>query len=69
MTPVIQCASCRHFQAERYDGNFCSAFPDPPGIPWEIIDARFLHNKRHPAQKNDIVFEPREGHEWPFLGR
>jgi len=33
----------------------CQAFPD--GIPIEIRISEFLHFKKHPDQKNDIVFE------------
>ena len=34
----------------------CKAFPE--GIPDDILTGEFDHTKKHPEQKNDILFEP-----------
>ena len=55
--PVVICASCRHFQPGRIDGNYCSAFPDGDGIPWAIIDGDHDHREPYPGD-NGIQYEP-----------
>ena len=51
---AIPCFHCQHF----IKGNVCEAFPD--GIPVEIANGHFEHNKVHPEQDNDILFEPKD---------
>jgi len=34
----------------------CEAFPK--GIPNDILAGKFNHTKKHPDQKNDILFDP-----------
>lgn len=50
-----QCMYCRHFHKEDLERNSCDAFP--AGIPEEIIDNVFIHDKKHPSQDNDVLFE------------
>ena len=38
----------------------CKAFDSIPDI---IIESTFDHRRKHPAQKNDVVFEPLPGAE------
>ena len=45
------CDNCKHYNN---DGISCKAFKV---IPIEIISGEFSHTKKHPEQKNDIVFE------------
>ena len=48
-----QCPKCKHFiSAGRLE---CKAFGK---IPLEILNNEFIHNKKHPDQKNDIIFKP-----------
>jgi hypothetical protein len=47
--PIVQCAFCRHFRRERRGGNFCAAFPHPPGIPLAIIQAEHDHRLPYPG--------------------
>jgi hypothetical protein len=49
--PVVQCGSCRHFDRERRDGNFCDAFPDGDGIPQEIINGEHDHRESYPGDE------------------
>ena len=55
---------CKHFEGVKWigDGDVsdagvvnCKAFPE--GIPYEIAYGDNKHLKKHPDQKNDIVFE------------
>jgi len=39
-----------------YAKKTCKAFQD--GIPQDILTGEFDHTKKHPAQDNDILFEP-----------
>lgn len=64
--PIIQCAFCKHFDATRRGGNFCTAYPEAPGIPTEIIVGRVDHRKPYAGDRG-IQWEPiREGEEHPF---
>jgi len=38
------------------DNKKCTAFPE--GIPEDILTGKFNHIKKHPEQKNNILFEP-----------
>lgn len=49
------CITCKHFDNKDLEGNCCSAFPS--GIPNDILSCKFVHDKKHPEQDNDIVFE------------
>jgi hypothetical protein len=51
MHPFIQCLVCINYQFKFK----CLAFPK--GIPEEILINKFDHTKKHPDQKNNIVFE------------
>ena len=51
MTPIIVCYTCLNY----YGNKKCMAFPK--GIPISIIIDGEVHIKKHPVQKNDIVFE------------
>jgi hypothetical protein len=51
---VSQCLWCKHKHAVM-DKASCDAFPE--GIPAEIMLNVFVHNKKHPKQKNDVLFE------------
>ncbi len=56
-----QCGACKHFKAEYVEnpdappdlcdsGNLkCDAFPEWPGIPWEIQAGEFDHAKSYPG--------------------
>lgn len=65
MTKTIQCLSCMHFHVWVLDKKSCAAFPD--GIPDDIVLGQVEHNKRHPDQQNDIVYEsdPPKSYEGP----
>lgn len=54
-----QCFECKHLIFNPAEFR-CPAFPDQP-IPYEILTNQFNHIKRHPEQKNDIVFERKKG--------
>lgn len=58
--PIIICAKCKNFVPDK-NHNLCWAFPEAPGIPWEIVSGLNNHSKPLPKQKNDIVFERRRG--------
>jgi len=49
----FQCTRCKHY----VDDDICSAFTD--GIPLEIVTEEFIHDKVHPEQENEIIFEPK----------
>ena len=53
-SPIIPCASCEFLFLNGKKN--CKAFPD--GIPKDILTGEFDHRKKHPDQKNDILFEP-----------
>ena len=55
------CISCKHLGVNGMAG--CEAFPDIE-IPDEILEGELDHSVRHPAQKNDILFEPIEDYQW-----
>ncbi len=55
--PVVQCASCKHFDRENRRSNTCSAFPN--GIPLPIIQGDHDHRESFPGD-NGIRFEPKE---------
>lgn len=63
--PIVQCAFCRHFKSGRREGNFCTAFPFPPGIPQEIIDGEYDHRNPYPGD-NGVRFEPLPGERHPM---
>lgn len=50
----LQCFKCKNY----YGLNHCLAFPDEEEIPQDIYEDEFEHTKKHPEQKNDILFEP-----------
>ena len=51
-----QCNTCMHnFRDLESKKIRCAAFPD--GIPREILFRDFDHTKKHPDQKNEIVYE------------
>jgi len=60
-TRYIQCAGGKHFHADRFDGEYCDAFPEPPGIPAAILYRGHDHRKPHPGDRG-IRFE--EGPPW-----
>ena len=47
----VQCFNCIHLNEDMT----CAAFPD--GIPDDILNYSFVHDKKHPDQDNDILFE------------
>lgn len=55
MLTGLQCAWCRHFDADYMHGYRCRAFPD--GIPVSITDRAILHNHAV-AGDGGIQFEP-----------
>jgi len=54
---TYQCYNCKRYLSD----NNCSAFLE--GIPEKILTGEFNHTKKHPDQKNDILFEPIEAGE------
>jgi hypothetical protein len=46
---------CKHLR--HTENSWCDAFPNSELPPEDIFDGDFDHTKRHPAQKNDIVYE------------
>lgn len=50
------CLKCKHLAP--INDKKCVAFPD--GIPEEIWTGKISHKKKHPDQKNDILFTPWE---------
>jgi len=65
--PLVQCAYCRHFKAERRDGNYCTAYPFAPGIPLAIIQNQHDHRQPYPGD-NGVRFDPLPGEASPFEG-
>jgi hypothetical protein len=55
------CFNCKNF----IDGNICKAFPD--GTPLEVVSEEFIHDKIHPEQDNEVVFEPKINYD-KFIG-
>ena len=53
MLNINQCAYCKYYNREKPLS--CLSFDK---IPVEILLNEFIHDKKHPEQKNDIVFEP-----------
>ena len=51
MNIVPQCFDCKHY----IEGYGCSAFKDE--IPMDILLNKFIHDKPHPDQINDLLFE------------
>lgn len=49
------CVKCVHLEATPVSVD-CPAF-SPNGIPEEILIGEFVHDKKHPDQKNEILFE------------
>lgn len=56
--PEVQCANCKHFYRQRFDGNFCDAFPDGDGIPEQIVSGEHDHREPFPGD-HGIRFDPR----------
>lgn len=52
-----QCCDCTHLVVENHEW-FCPAFPD--GIPDELAFNDFIHDKKHPDQVGDTIFESRK---------
>ena len=54
---INQCLNCKHFQKKKsfMPVGKCDAFPDR--IPKTILEGNYDHTKKHPDQKNDILFE------------
>ena len=50
----LQCAKCINY-IRNIKNTICKAFPE--GIPEDILSDEFEHIKKHPKQKNDILFE------------
>ena len=50
-----QCFKCKYIIKNSIE-IICKAFPE--GIPEKILTGEFDHTKKHPEQKNDILFEP-----------
>ena len=48
----FQCDTCIHYSVGAEDQ--CAAFDS---IPLDIVTNEFRHIKRHPLQKNDIVYK------------
>ncbi|HOX14564.1 MAG TPA: hypothetical protein PLP18_00400 [Smithellaceae bacterium] len=53
---------CHHCKNAGHPEGGCKAFPGR-ALPDDILFGRFKHTKRHPEQKNDILFEPFEKEE------
>ena len=51
----IICIICKNYSKNTFKP-ICKAFPD--GIPEDILTGKFNHTKKHPEQKNNILFEP-----------
>ncbi len=47
-----QCNSCKNYLRDRN----CKAFPFPSTIPEDIFLNKFIHNKKHPEQTNEVLF-------------
>jgi hypothetical protein len=62
--PAPLCATCVHLIEDDEQGLRCAAFPS--GIPLDILESRFDHRQVHPAQTNDVVYEPSEDAFDPF---
>lgn len=65
MKKLPNCLGCIHFFKGRFNkkGSFapvfkCRAFLKE--IPKDIIDSEFIHDKKHPDQDNNIIFEEME---------
>lgn len=63
---VSQCVNCVHNRGELTDSGrpTCDAFPD--GIPEDILENEFLHDKKHPDQQVDegedpVTYQPTDG--------
>jgi len=54
MQAETTCIKCRFYN----DTLKCEAFPN--GIPDDILNGEFNHIKKHPKQKNDIVFKAKK---------
>ena len=56
-TPIL-CKFCKNRFKYKTGGAFfaCDAFPE--GIPKDVLNRDINHTKKHPDQKNDILFEP-----------
>lgn len=53
------CRSCQHLRQEADFPPTCDAFPR--GIPMDIVTGQFDHRRLHPSQKNEILWEQKEG--------
>ena len=55
---IKQCLNCKFFveHLSFIPLGKCVAFPK--GIPKDIMFKDFDHTKKHPDQKNDIIFKP-----------
>ncbi|MDM7986237.1 MAG: hypothetical protein QUS13_02765 [Smithella sp.] len=50
---------CNHCKNAGHPDGGCKAFPSRT-LPDDILFGKFAHIRRHPEQKNDILFEPIE---------
>jgi len=51
-----KCMQCQNYHFDICNKIVCKAFPN--GIPENILIGEFNHTKKHPEQKNNILFEP-----------
>ncbi len=56
-TVIPICLECKHYDKKTVAFVGCGAFPEKPGIPWEILTGENDHRTPLPDQENDIVFE------------
>jgi len=50
---ALQCYTCTQF----FGMNHCLAFPGKLPIPLEIKKGEFVHTKKHPKQRNNVLYK------------